>query len=100
MGKLFCQACHMELSMKKSILTKHISSIRHSQGKMEREKAKRNQPLLVQSWQTYKAQHASKLTATGLTGELPDGVFVRGVNVLEAFLKAGIPLLRQTNCGH
>ena len=92
MGKLFCQACHMELSMKKSILTKHISSLRHSKGRMEREKAKRNQQLLVQSWQTYKTQHASKLTGTVLTGALPDSVFVRRLNVLEAFIKAGIPL--------
>ena len=61
---------------------------------MEREKAKRNQQLLVQSWQTYKAQHASKLTGPGLTGALPDGVFVRRANVVEAFLKAGIPLAK------
>ena len=94
MGKLFCQACHMELSMKKSILTKHISSSRHSQGKMEREKAKRNQQLLVQSWQIYKAQQASTPTGTGLTGALPNDVFVRRANVVEAFLKAGIPLAK------
>ena len=87
-GKLFCRACRETLSVKKSVVTQHIRSAKHSRGKdsvAKREKRERDISDMLKRYD--KEVHP--------VGEsLPDDVRVHRVKVVLAFMKAGIPLAK------
>ena len=91
-GKLMCEVCHVEVARKNSIVKKHVQSCRHTQAKGQRAKAKSHQQLLSRSWDKYKETHKDAVRGTGLSDAVPTDTIMRRANVVEGFLKAGIPL--------
>ena len=85
-GKLFCNACREELSVKASVLKGHLQSEKHSRSKQQllaKEARERDIATLLQ-------QHQGD---NHLEGEsLPVGQQVYRVKVLMAFLRAAVPL--------
>ena len=57
-GHLYCDACHMTLSLKKSIVQDHISSDRHCRGKEARSAQAFRQEKVLESWDLYQKRHA------------------------------------------
>ena len=94
MGKLYCDACHVVLSTKKSIVKNHIKSDRHREAKEKTQKAGARQSTLQASWKEYQREHDLSLVGTGLSRATPDGEILRRINVVESFLKAGVPLAK------
>ena len=93
-GKLYCDACHVALSTKKSIVKTHVQSDRHKQAKEKLRKARAHQATLDASWKKYQQEHESTLPGTGLSRATPDAEIMRRTHVVEAFLKAGVPLAK------
>lgn len=93
-GKLFCDVCHHEVRMKKSIVEKHIGSKTHQNGKEMRKEEVLRQQRLVQSWTSYQSRHADKLSGTGLSATMPIEESMRRISVVTEFLKAGVPLTK------
>lgn len=87
--KLFCCVCREELAVKKSVIEQHIKSRKHQQGKETlQSKAKREVDNIAKSLKEYDAKHQP-------SGEtLPECTRLYRIRVLEAFLKAGVPLLK------
>ena len=88
-GKLYCTACNLTISIKHSIVKAHVNSQRHVQGK---ERAKLHQQAITISWKKFSSESTSDLAGSGLSQAVSEDVVVRRANVVEAFLKAGIPL--------
>ena len=90
-GKLFCNGCREELSVKVSVLKGHLQSEKHARGKQQlisKEARERDIATLLQ-------QHQSD---NHLEGEsLPISQQVYRIKVLTAFLAAAIPLAK-INC--
>ena len=85
-GKLFCTACREELSMKKSVVSNHVSSAKHRAAKIRLDKKQQHEMDISDALQQYTEGIHPK-------GEhLSDQTRVYRVKVVEAFLKAGIPL--------
>ena len=85
-GKLFCQACREELSLKKSTIQQHIASSKHKAGKEKLAKNEKREIDIVQALKKYDADvHPSGET-------LPDSVRIYRVKVLTTFLKTGVPI--------
>ena len=84
-GKLFCQGCHEELPLKKSI-EYHIKSGKHDEGKKRLGKRKANDQDIAQSLKKYNEQ----VDKRGKT--LPEQQQVFHVKVVKTFLQAGVPL--------
>ena len=85
-GKLFCIACHEEVCLKKSIISCHMTSVKHINGKMKpADKVKREKDIVD-------SLHAYDLEVHQKGETLPDEQRVHRVKVLSAFLCAGIPL--------
>lgn len=91
-GKLYCTACNLTISIKHSIVKAHVSSQRHLLGKERKKQAKLHQQAITASWKKFSSESASDLAGSGLSQAVPEDVIVRRANVVEAFLKAGIPL--------
>ena len=93
-GKLFCDACHTVLGLKKSIISDHLSSERHKEGKERRKQQELRQQRIMQSWGHYQQRHSGNLAGTGLTGTVPPDQALRRIQTATAMLKAGIPLAK------
>ena len=85
-GKLFCNACREELSLKSSIIKNHIESSKHKLGKESLRKREARERDIVQALQSYDDREHP----TGQT--LPDSQRVFRVQVVCAFLRAGVSL--------
>ena len=85
-GKLFCRACREELSLKKSSIQKHVTSLKHTAGKEKLAKKEKRDMDIVQASQKYDTD----LHPSGET--LPEAVRVYRVKVLCTFLKSGVPI--------
>lgn len=85
-GKLFCNACREEVSLKRSIIIKHIDSNKHKLGKEALSKREARERDIVQALNAYdRTENPSGQT-------LPDSHRVYRVKVVTSFLKAGVPL--------
>ena len=93
-GKLFCDACHTVLGLKKSIISDHLSSEWHKEGKERRKQQELRQQRIMQSWEHYQQRHSGNLAGTGLTGTVPPDQALRRIQTATAMLKAGIPLAK------
>eukprot|EP00117_Sycon_ciliatum_P044720 scpid58860/ scgid0871/ len=94
-GKLFCEVCHAIVQPKKSVVKTHILSMNHQLSKERRAKAKAHQATLTKSCRVYEEKNAQQLVGTGLTKAVGDNAIpVVRANVVESFLKAGIPLTK------
>ena len=85
-GKLFCIACHVEVGLKKSIISHHMTSVKHINGKMKLEDKVKGEKDIVDFL------HAYDLVVHPKGETLPDEQRVHRVKVLTAFLRAKIPL--------
>ena len=90
-GKLYCTACNLTISIKHSIVKAHVNSQRHVQGKESKKRAKLHQQAITISWKKFSSESTSDLAGSGLSQAVSEDV-VRRANVVETFLKAGIPL--------
>ena len=88
MGKLFCLACREELSTKKSILEMHTKSAKHAKGKEVLISKQKRELTISEALQ----RHDKVERPIGDT--LPASTRVFRVQVVSAFLKAGIPLYK------
>ena len=86
LGKLFCDACRENLSLKKSVLTQHIKSAKHATGLKNLASKCIRQKNISDMLKDYdKDVHP--------VGEnLPDAVRINRVMVVRSFMKAGIAL--------
>ena len=90
-GKLFCQGCREELPLKKSSISYHIKSTKHSDGKKRLEQQKAKDQDIAQSLRKYNED-------VHLRGEtVPEQQQVFRVKVLKTFLAAGV---RLSKVGH
>lgn len=85
-GKLFCNACREELSLKLSVVKLHIRSSKHRAGKEALAKKEARERDIARALVLYDRQeHPSGHT-------LPEPQRVFRVKVVSTFLKAGVPL--------
>lgn len=85
-GKLFCNACREELSLKKSSILNHVSSSKHSAGKERIARKEKREMDIAAALKRYDA-------AVHPSGEfLSESTRVYRVKVVSTFLKAGAPL--------
>ena len=85
-GKLFCNSCREELSLKRSIIKNHVSSSKRKSSKVTRANKQINDRTIVESLKLYEADVHPR-------GEkLPEAQRLYRVKVVTALLKAGIPL--------
>ena len=97
-GQLYCDARHMTLSLKKSIVQyDHISSDRHCRGKEARSAQALWQEKVLKSWNPYQKHHADDLSGTGVTYAVESAHSLARIEVMSVFLKAGIPLTQITH---
>jgi len=87
-GKLFYKGCREELPLKKSSISYHIKSTKHSGGRKRLEQQKVKDQDIAQSLRRYNEE----VHARGET--LPELQQVYRVKVVKTFLQAGIPLSR------
>lgn len=52
-GKLFCNCCREELSLKRSIIKNHVTSLKHKNSKVARAKKQINDKTIVESLKSY-----------------------------------------------
>ena len=89
-GKLFCNACREELSLRANILKNHIKSTKHQEGKKKLESKVAREKDIALALQSHN-------DTTHLEGEsLPMNLQVHRVKVVTAFLQAGVPLNKAT----
>ena len=93
-GLLYCNACNMVLSMKKSIVVDHISSDRHASCKEEKKRRELRQQKVLVAWESYQQRHAGELAGTGLSVAADCHQSLARIDTVRAFLKAGIPLAK------
>lgn len=87
-GKLFCTACREEISLKRSIVASHISSIKHKQSKVKLARKDKKERDIATALVAYDEQEHPR-------GEtLPADQRVYRIKVVTAFLKAGVPLAK------
>ena len=90
-GRLFCNACREELSLKATVLKNHLKSSKHDEGKKKlKTKGAREKDISLAL-----EKHNEKNHLEGET--LPINQQVYRVKVVKSFLHAGIPLSK-TNC--
>lgn len=95
-GSLYCNACHLPIQSKRSIIKAHIETERHAIGKKNLQKSVLRQQTVAASWDQYKKNHSTEVKGSGLSSALPDDVQKRRIDVVETFLRAGIPLAKVT----
>ena len=87
-NKLFCSDCREEVSIKKSVITLHIQSEKHSKGKAQlQSKSKREQDIVKAL-----LKYDEEMHPVGET--LPGEQRVYRVKVVSTFLKAGVPIAK------
>lgn len=87
-GKLFCEACREELSLRKNIIKNHITCKKHNTSKEKLSKSKTKQKDIAESLRIYDNEHH-------LVGEtLPMEQRVYRLKVLKTFLRAAVPLAK------
>ena len=86
-GKLFCSACKERVSTKKSILKNHIISKKHNTGKGKLSKSKLRERSNFEVFQTSENKQVQDST-------FPMNERALRVEVLEDFLKAGVPIYK------
>ena len=64
----------------------------HKTAKERKSRAQLHQQALIASWEKYTTDHKKELAGTGLSGDVANDVLIRRANVVESFLKAGVPL--------
>ena len=97
-GQLYCDARHMTLSLKKSIVEyDHTSSDRHCRGKESRSALSLRQEKVLKSSNPYQKRHANDLSGTGLTHAVESAQGLVRIEVVSVFLKPGIPLTKITH---
>ena len=85
-GKLFCRACREQLSTKRSVLSCHVKSKKHLDGKERLKKKSAGDYDIAQALEAMDQSHHPK-------GEtLPTEQRVFRVKVVRTFLRAGVPL--------
>ena len=85
-GKLFCSACREELSLRKNIITNHISCKKHKTSKEKLTTKEAREKDIANSLKAYDTKHHP-------VGEtLPMEQRVYRLKVLKTFLRAAIPL--------
>ena len=85
---LFCSACREPISLKKSVIKLHVDSSKHKSYKVKLQNREARQRGIVEALISYDSTSHPK-------GEtLSDNVCVYRVNVVTAFLKAGVPLYK------
>ena len=85
-GEFFCEASREEVSVKASIIKRHVESSKHKSGKERLSQKKKREMSIVDAMKNYDQEVHPK-------GEmLSDNQRVFRVKVLETFLKAGVPL--------
>ena len=85
-GKLFCNACREELSLKKSVVELHIKSEKHIAGKERLNMKSKREKDIVEALHEYDKE-------THPVGEtLPIDQRVYRVKVMSTFLRAGVPI--------
>ena len=82
-GKLFCLACREDLSLKLIVISNHIKSRKHSQGK---------EKLKVNEARERDIAHALKAHKTATHLEYETLPMDQQVYRIRAFLRAGVPL--------
>ena len=83
-GKLFCDACKELLSSKKSMLENHVASRRHDSRKVRMKKTKKRDQTITEALRQDNTQSKDCT--------LPVEERAYRLQVVEEFLKAGIPL--------
>ena len=85
-GKLFCNSCREEVSLKKSIIKNHISSVKHVNGKLNVQAKDKRERDIAEALRDYNSQ-------CHLIGEtLPIEQQTYRVKVVQTFLRAAVPL--------
>ena len=85
-GKLFCSACREEISLRKNIITNHISCKKHNTSKEKLSSKEAREKDIASSLKNFDTEHHP-------VGEtLPMEQRVYRLKVLRTFLKAAIPL--------
>ena len=87
-GKLFCNACREELSLKLSIIKHHITSSKHVAGKETLARRESRERDIAKALESYDKEE----NPSGQT--LPEAQRVYRIKVVTTFLKAGIPLTK------
>ena len=91
MGKLFCNACREEVSLKSSSVKNHIHSAKHTEGKTRLSKRDAREKDIAVALKAHNAE-------THLVGEkLPEAQQVFRVKVVTAFLRSAVPLSKLDN---
>ena len=93
-GKLVCRACHVTLSLKKSIIVTHLQTERHRRGMNRLYSEGQQQQLVKKSFAAYQKRCEKDLSGTGLSTAVSLDQSVRRIQVVRSFLKAGIPLTK------
>ena len=92
-NKLFCVACREEVALKRSIITSHIGSSKHVEGKARLQSKEAREKDIASSLQAYSAEAHDRGAEAHDRGEtMPEDHRVYRVKVLMAFLRAGIAL--------
>ena len=87
-GKLFCSACREQVSLKKSVIKLHVDSQKHKNSKEKLHKKEATQRDIAGALKNYDSTCHPK-------GEsLPEDVRVYRVSVVMAFLRAGVPKIK------
>ena len=87
-GVLFCGVCREELSTKRSIIANHIASAKHKHGKLKLGKRESREKDIAEALAKYDKQEHP-------IGEmLSQDQRIYRINVVTAFLKAGVPLAK------
>jgi hypothetical protein len=87
-NKLFCTACREEVSIKKSVITLHIKSGKHSRGKVQPQNKSQREQDIVMALQKYDKE----VHPVGET--LPTEKRVYKIKVVSTFLKAGVQITK------
>ena len=83
---LFCEACREELSLNKGVLSNHMKSSKHIEGKRKLESNEAREKNIAEALRKHNEE-------SHLVGEtLPDSQQVYRVKVVTAFLQSGVPL--------
>ena len=93
-GKLYCEACHTVIALKKSIVKDDIMSSRHIIGKEDANTKKVRQQRVVASWEKYEKDHAGELSGTGQSSAVPPDQILRRMEVVTSLLQAVISLAK------
>ncbi len=90
-GKLFCRACRECVGTKRSIVSNHVKSAKHAEGKKRLLRKEATEMDIAAAMK----QHDASTHSKGET--LPEEQRVYRARVTKAFLRAGVPLSKLTH---